>query len=81
MLAARCAEMLVKEGEHLVPAIDRLLRAVIWPITRKEGMAGAVIAVELVILAVFLQFRLGAVDLIGRRVRILVAEQSQAAGS
>src|SRR5271166_323816 len=44
---------------------------------REERMAGAVIAVEFVVLAMLFQFRFGAVDLIGRRVRVLVAEQSE----
>jgi hypothetical protein len=40
-------------------------------------VAGAVVAVELVILAVFLQFRLGLVDMFGRRVGVFIAEQAQ----
>src|SRR6516164_651906 len=40
-------------------------------------MAGAVVTVELVVLAMPFQFGLGAVDLVGRRVWILVAEETQ----
>ena len=76
-LRARSAEMLVEKGKDLVPAVDRLLRPVIRAIMRKKRVAGAVIPVEFVILAVLLQLRLGAVDLVGRRVRVLVAEQTQ----
>ena len=56
--------MLVEEGKDLLPAVERLLR----PIGRTRGveetMAGAVVAVELVVLAELLEHRLGAVDLV-----------------
>src|SRR5262249_34107878 len=50
-LSPGSAEMPVKEVKHLMPSVDRLLGAVIRTIMRKERMAGAVIAVELVVLA------------------------------
>ena len=68
--------MPVKEIKDLMPAVDRLLGAVIRTIMRKERMAGAVIAVELIVLAQPLQFGLGPVDLVGCGVRIFVAEQA-----
>jgi hypothetical protein len=40
-------------------------------------VAGAVVAVELVILAVLLQFRLGLVDVLRGRVGVFIAEQAQ----
>jgi len=43
--------MLVQEGKDLVPAVDRLLGAVIRTIMRKERVAGAVVAMKLVVLA------------------------------
>ena len=43
--------MLVEEAKDLVPAVDRLLGAVIRTIMRKERMPGPIIAVELIILA------------------------------
>ena len=49
--AGRGAEMLVQEGKDLVPAVDRLLGAVIRTIMRKERVAGAVVAMKLVVLA------------------------------
>ena len=70
----------MEEIENLVPAVDRLLVTVIRAVVRKEGVSGAVIAVELVVLAEPLQFGLGAVDLVGRRVRVLVAEESPSSG-
>ena len=66
--------MPVKEIKDLMPPFDRLLRAIIRTIMRKERMAGAVVPVELVVLAQPLQLGLGAVDLVGGGVGVLVAE-------
>ena len=66
--------MPVKEIKDFMPAVDRRLGAVIRTIMRKERMAGAVIPVELVVLAQALQLGLGAVDLVGGGVGVLVAE-------
>src|SRR5260370_30225574 len=71
------AEILAKEFEDLVPAVRGLLDPVVWPIPGEEGVARTVIAVELVILAEPLQLGIGAVDLIGRRVRIFVTEEPE----
>ena len=54
LLRARSAKVPVEEIEHLVPAVDRLLRAIIRAIPREEGMTGAVVTVELVVLSVTL---------------------------
>src|SRR5258705_6353929 len=69
--------MLAEEGVGLVPAIDRLLDAVAGPLGGEEAVAGAVIAMELVSLAELLQYRLGAVDMVGRGVLVVIAEQAQ----
>ena len=58
--------MLMEEAKDLVPAVDRLLGPVVGAIMGEERMAGTIVAVEFVILAVFLQLRLGTVDLVGR---------------
>src|ERR1700746_1153279 len=76
-LGAGSAEMTVEEIKDLVPSIDRLLGAVIRAIPGKESVAGAVVAVELVILAVLLQFRRGVVAMVGRRVGVFIPEQAQ----
>src|ERR1700738_5069555 len=55
-------EMLVEEIKYLVPAVKRLLRAIGHTGGVEEGMAGTVIAMELVALAQLLEYGLGAVD-------------------
>ena len=47
--------MLAEEGEHLAPSIHRLLGPVEWPVPIEEAVAGTVVAVELVRLAVLLE--------------------------
>src|SRR5437016_4592781 len=69
--------MLVEEGIGPGPAVIRLLDPVAGPLGREEAVAGAVIAMELVSLAELLQHGLGAVDMVGRWVLVVVAEQSQ----
>ena len=70
--------MLAIERENLFPAVRCGLRA-IGGAARviEEGVAGAVVAMELVILACFLELRLGAVDLIAAWVLVVVAEQAE----
>src|SRR6516164_5307268 len=67
-------QMLAEEGEHLAPAIHRLFRPIEWPVPIEDAVAGTIVAVELVRLAVLFQFRLVLVDLFGRRRPIVVAE-------
>src|SRR6266581_2364879 len=50
--------MLVEEGEHLAPAIHCLLGPVEWPVPIEDAVAGTVVAVELVHLAVLLELLL-----------------------
>src|SRR3977135_2940271 len=66
-----------EEGEHLAPASHRLLGPVERPVPIEEAMAGAVVAVELVRLAVLLELGLGLVHLLRARRAILVAEQAE----
>src|SRR5579884_1810095 len=65
------------EAEHLLPAVDRLLGPVAGPVGSEEAVAGAVVAVELVLLAVPFQLALGSVDLLRVRVGVVVAEDAQ----
>ncbi len=46
--------MLAEEIENFAPAIHGLLGSVQWPVSVKNAMAGIVIAVELMVLAVLL---------------------------
>src|SRR5665213_3442577 len=71
------AEMLVEEGEGLGPAVGGLLGTVGDAGGVEEGMPGAVVAVEGVILAELFQHGFGAVDLIGVGVLVVVAEHAQ----
>src|SRR5579871_184884 len=70
-------EMFAIEREHLVPAIHALLGPVERPVPIEEAMAGAVIAMELIILAVLLQLGLVLIHLLGARRAIIIAEQAK----
>ena len=72
-----CRQVLLQEREHLLPAVERLLDAVGRPVVVEEAVPGAVIAVELVVLAVLLQLGLVLVDLLRGRRAVLVAEQTE----
>ena len=50
--------MLAEEGEHLAPTIHCLFGPVEWPVPIEDAMAGTVVAVELVRLAVLLELGL-----------------------
>src|ERR1700751_207988 len=76
-LRAGSTEMLVEEGKDFVPAVDRLFGAVVRAVMREECVTGPVIAVELVVLAQPLEFSLGAVDLVGCGIGVLIAEETQ----
>src|SRR5271165_7103545 len=69
--------MLAEEGEHLAPAIHRLLRPIERPVPIEKAVAGTVVAVELVRLAVLLELGLVLVHLLRARCAILVAEQAE----
>src|SRR6185295_7762263 len=66
--------MLAEKGEHLAPAIHGLLGPVEWPVPIPDAVAGTVVAIELVRLAVFLELGLVLVHLLGARRPIVVAE-------
>src|SRR5437867_5912752 len=63
----RSAQGPVGEGEELLPAVDGLILPVGGAIVVEEAVAGAVVAMELVLLAVLLQLGLVLVDLLRRR--------------
>src|SRR5215210_6387314 len=64
-------QLLAEEGEHLAPAIHCLLGPVEWPVPIKNAVAGAVVAVELVHLAVLLELGLVLVHLLGARLAVV----------
>src|ERR687885_1228394 len=70
-------EMRAEEGEHLAPAVHRLLRTVRRRVVVEEAVPGPVVAVELVGLALLLQLCFQRVDLLGRRALVVVAEQPE----
>src|SRR5580692_10644280 len=69
--------MLAEEGEHLAPAIHRLLGPVERPVPIEEAVAGAVVAMELVHFAVLLELGLVLVHLLGARRAVVVAEYAE----
>src|SRR6516164_5964469 len=69
--------MLAEEREHLVPTVERLLRAIGRPRSVEKGVAGAVVAVEFVSLAEFFEHGFGAVDLVAVGIFVVVAEQAE----
>src|SRR5712671_775644 len=69
--------MLAEEGEHFAPAIHCLLRPVEWPVPIEDAVAGTVVAVELVHLAVLLELGLVLVHLLGARRAVVVAEYAE----
>src|SRR5450631_4281537 len=75
-LALLFRQMLAEEGEHLAPAIHRRLGPVERPVPIPDAVAGAVVAVEFVGLAVFLELGLVLVDLLGTRRAVVIAEQA-----
>src|SRR5207248_3185285 len=70
-------QMLLQERPHLLPAVERLLDAVGRPVVIEEAVAGAVVAVELVILAGLLELGLVLVHLLRGRRTVLIAEQAE----
>src|SRR5712664_1175655 len=66
--------MLAEESEHLAPAIHGLLGPVERPVPIPDAVAGAVVAVELVRLAVLLELGLVLVHLLGARRTVVIAE-------
>src|SRR3984957_5761565 len=70
-------QVLLAEREHLLPAVERLLDAVGRAVVIEKAVAGAVIAMELVVIAGLLQLGLGLVDLFRGRGAGFVAEETE----
>src|SRR5437016_10294258 len=79
-LPVRSAQRPVGEGEELLPAVHGLLLPVGRAVVVEEAVARAVVAMELVLLAVLLELRLVLIDLLGRRRLVLVAEEPEDRG-
>src|SRR5689334_22424400 len=69
--------MLAEEAKNLAPGIHALLGPVQRPVPVEEAVAGAVIAMEFVGLAVPLQLRLVLVDLFWRRRAVVIAKDAE----
>src|SRR6478672_8300338 len=69
--------MLVEEGKHPAPAVHCLLGPVEWSVPIEDAVAGSVVAIELVHLAVLLELGLVLVHLLGARRAIVVAEYAE----
>jgi hypothetical protein len=69
-----------EEVEDLLPAVHGLLGTVHREVVVEEGVAGPVVPVELVVLAVPLELRLVLVDLGRRRMGVVVTEQAEQRG-
>src|SRR5262245_8481003 len=68
--------MLAEEGEHLAPAVHGRLGPVERPVPIEDAVAGAIVAVELVALAMLFELGLVLVHLLGARCAVVVAEYS-----
>ena len=66
-----------EESKNLLPAIQCLFGPIRVAAGVEERMPGAVVAMEFVILAEALEYRLGPVHLIGRRVGVVVTENAK----
>ena len=76
-MCASLRQILAEERKHLVPAVKRLLHTVQGPVIVEDAVAGAVLAVELVALAVLLELGLVLVHLLGAWRTILVSEDAE----
>src|SRR4029077_6080957 len=72
--AALCRQVLLEKREDLLPPIERLLDAIRRPVVIEETVPGAIIAVELILFAIFLELGFVLVDLLRGRGPVLVAE-------
>src|SRR3954468_23103243 len=70
------SEMLAEEGEHPAPAIHRGFGPIERPVPIPDAMAGAVVAMKLIALAVLLQRGLMLVYLLGARRAVVIAEDT-----
>src|SRR5262245_61513701 len=80
LLVPRLAERLLEEAEDLLPSVHRLLLTVGRTVVVEEAVARAVVAMELVLLAVLLQLGLVLIHLLGRGRLVLVAEEAEDRG-
>src|SRR5574341_2652172 len=71
------AEMFLEKCEDLAPAARRLLRPMRRARGVEEGVAGAVVAIELVALAEPLEHLFGAVEVLAIGILVVVAEQPE----
>src|SRR5438067_13880964 len=69
--------MLLKEVQYFAPAVHRLLLAVERSVVIEEAVAGAIVAMELVVLAVLLELGLMHVHVGRGRPLVIVAEETQ----
>ena len=69
--------MLAEEGEHLAPRVHRLFGPIERPVPVIEAVAGAVVAMEFVGLAMLLQRGFVLVHLLGARRAVVVAEDAE----
>src|SRR6266446_4337204 len=69
--------MLAEEGEYFAPAIHCLLGPVEWPVPIEDAVAGTIVAVELVHLAVLLELGLVLIHLLGARRAVVVTEYAE----
>src|ERR1700704_2650068 len=70
-------QVFAEEREYLAPAIHCLLGPIERPMPVEEAVAGAVVAMELILLAVLLELGLVLVHLLRARCAIVVAEQAE----
>src|SRR5437870_8935127 len=76
----RSAQVSLAEREDLLPAVHGLLLTVRRTVVVEEAVAGAVVAMELVLLAMLLELGLVLVDLLGGGGLVLVAEEPEDRG-
>src|SRR3972149_6332757 len=70
-------QVLPEELKHFLPGIHRLLRPVAVRVIVPEPVTGAIVAVELIVLSVLLQFFFVPVYLLPRRALVVVAKDAQ----
>src|SRR5579862_1650818 len=75
--AGGCRQIAVEKVEDLSPAIHGLLRPISIALPVEKRVARAVVAVELIVLPEFLEHGLSAVDLIGGRIGVVVAKNTE----
>src|SRR5262249_30740726 len=73
----RTSQVAREKRKDLLPAIQRLFGPVGVAPRVKEGVPGAIVAIELVIFAKAFEHSLGPVHLIGGRIGVVVAENAQ----